>query len=102
MLRPLKDWIFIKPEPEPEGLIKLPTEKRPEKGRIVAVGGGRFNKHGNRHPMTLRVGDMVYLGRAVDGIDRLGVGGYEFEHDRVRYFVIREREVLGIMQNIKK
>jgi len=96
MLRPLKDWLFILPDKEEEGIIKLP-DKRPEKGRIIAMGAGRLNKKGERLPMSLKVGDCVYFGGEVDGLDRLGANGYGFIYDGVKYFAIREMEVKGIL-----
>lgn len=97
MLKPLNDWVFILPEKEKEGLIKLPREPRPKKGKVVAVGPGRFNKKGALMPMDLRVGNRVFLGGKGDGIERLGLGGYEFEFRGVKYYAIREREVLGVL-----
>jgi len=97
MLKPLKDWVFILPEKEKDGLIKLPKSPRPESGKVVAVGPGRFNKKGEPIPMGLKVGNRVFLGGKGAGIERLGLGGYEFEFRGVKYYAIREREVLGVL-----
>ncbi len=65
-IKPLGDRIVVRRMPSEDrtagGLI-LPdsAKKKPQKGRILAVGPGRLNKAGKRQPMQLKEGDVVYF-----------------------------------------
>lgn len=67
-IRPLSDRVILKrlEDVTPSGLVIF----KPEKDRlkdvhavVVAVGVGEKIKGGQRRPMTVKVGDEVYLGR---------------------------------------
>ena len=85
-MKPLKDWVHILPESESDGLIKIPGDKRPERGKVVAVGPGRRNKYGEKLPMSVKVGDKVFIGD----------GGYHFPYKGIDYYHIREPQISAI------
>ncbi len=66
-LRPLEDRIVVEPMSEMEttasGIIIPDTvsKGKPKKGKVVAVGEGKFDNNGKRIPMDVKVGDVVLL-----------------------------------------
>ena len=66
-LRPLEDRIVVEPVNEMEttasGII-IPdsvAKGKPKKGKVVAVGAGKYDSDGKRVPMDVQVGDVVLL-----------------------------------------
>ncbi len=61
-LIPINDRVIIEPAPLPEkaGAIFLPdtAKEKPERGKVLAAGPGRFEQ-GARVPMQVAVGDEV-------------------------------------------
>lgn len=65
-IRPLGDRIVVRRMPQEEktaGGILLPdtAKKKPQKGKVLAVGPGRLNKKGERRPLQVKEGDTVYF-----------------------------------------
>lgn len=66
-LRPLEDRIVVEPMSEMEttasGIIIPDTvsKGKPKKGKVVAVGEGKYDNNGKRVPMDVKVGDIVLL-----------------------------------------
>lgn len=88
-LKPINDRIVVKPSPAEEktkgGLIIPDTAKeKPQRGEVVAVGPG---KDGNL--MTVQTGDIVLYGK---------YSGQELNVDGVDYLIMREDDVLVILQ----
>jgi chaperonin GroES len=88
-LKPINDRIVVKPAPAEEktkgGLIIPDTAKeKPQRGEVVAVGPG---KDGNL--MTVQEGDIVLYGK---------YSGQELTVDGVDYLIMREDDVLVILQ----
>ena len=80
MLQPLGDRVLVRPSEKEErtaGGIMLPdsARKRPQEGKVLAVGAGRALKDGKRVALSVKVGDIVvyskYAGTEVkvDGDD---------------------------------
>jgi chaperonin GroES len=64
MLKPLGDRVVVRPSEEEErtaGGIVLPdtARKRPQEGKVLAVGSGRVLKDGKRAAVSVKVGDTV-------------------------------------------
>ena len=93
-LRPLDDRIVIKQseaEEKTSGGIILPdaaTEK-PQIGKIVAVGQGKLLDNGKRGEMSVKKNDEVIYAKYI---------GSEVEVDNKKYVVLRESDVLGIVE----
>ena len=92
-LKPLGDRIVVKPKEEDEsrtasGLVIPDTAKeKPQLGEVLAVGPGEF-KDGERVPMDVSVGDLVFYSK---------YGGTEVKVEGDDYLVLSARDVLAIL-----
>ena len=92
-VRPLADRILVRRIEEKEtlkgGIIIPDTAKeKPQEGEIVAVGPGRMNEEGKRIAMEVKKGDRVLIGK---------YSGTDVKIDGTEYTILREDEVLGIL-----
>jgi chaperonin GroES len=93
-LRPLHDRIIIQRVEEEEqrvgGIIIPDTAKeKPQQGKVIAVGKGRVEKDGKVTPLDVKAGDTVLFGK---------YAGQEIKLDGTEYLIIREEEVLGVIE----
>ena len=93
-LKPLEDRIVVKPkeaESVTKGGIVLPetAKEKPLMGDVVAVGEGKMLDSGSHGGMSVKKGDTVLYGK---------YGGSEVEIDGVEYKILRESELLGIVE----
>src|SRR5262245_14972437 len=63
-IKPLGDRIVVErfsADDKTVGGIILPdtAKTKPQKGKVLAVGPGRLNKHGTRTPPQLKTGDVI-------------------------------------------
>ena len=93
-LRPLHDRIIVQRVEEEEqrvgGIIIPDTAKeKPQQGKVIAVGKGRLEKDGKVTPLDVKAGDTVLFGK---------YAGQEIKLDGTEYLIIREEEVLGVIE----
>ena len=93
-MKPLYDRVLVKRIEEKEmrsgGIIIPDTAKeKPMEGKVIAVGSGRIEKDGKRTPLEVKVGDRVLFGK---------YAGTEIKIDEVEHVILREDEVLGILE----
>jgi chaperonin GroES len=93
-LRPLDDKVVIKQseaEEKTAGGIILPdtAKEKPQIGRILAVGPGKLLDDGKRARMSVKKNDEVIYARYI---------GSEVEVDGEKFVVLRESDVLGIIE----
>jgi chaperonin GroES len=93
-VRPLHDRIIIERIDEGEqkvgGIIIPDTAKeKPMQGKVIAVGKGRLEKDGKVTPLDVKKGDLVLFGK---------YAGQEIKIDGDEYLIIREEEVLGVIE----
>ncbi|MCX7591931.1 MAG: co-chaperone GroES [Kiritimatiellae bacterium] len=93
-IKPLGDRVLVEPVEEKEvkkgGIIIPDTAKeRPQEGRVVAVGTGKRDDKGNLIPLTVKKGDMVLMPK---------YGGTEVKIDDKEYQIIREEDILAIIE----
>jgi chaperonin GroES len=93
-LRPLDDRVIVKQSDAQEktsGGIFLPdtAKEKPQTGTVVAVGPGKLLDSGKRGEMSVKKNDEVVYGKYM---------GSEVEVDRQKYVVLRESDILGIVQ----
>ena len=92
-LKPLGDRIVVKPKDEDEqttasGLVIPDTAKeKPQLGEVLAVGPGEF-KDGERAPMDVSVGDVVFYSK---------YGGSEIKYEGDDYLILSARDVLAVL-----
>ncbi|MBL8150272.1 MAG: co-chaperone GroES [Blastocatellia bacterium] len=93
-LRPLHDRILVKRIEEKEqirgGIIIPDTAKeKPQEGEVIAVGQGKVLENGTRLEMAVKAGDKILFGK---------YSGTEVKIDGTEYLIMREDEVLGIVE----
>ena len=94
-VRPLHDRIIVKRlEDEGEqkvgGIIIPDTAKeKPQQGKVIAAGAGKVKEDGTRQPLDVKEGDTILFGK---------YSGQEIKMDGEEYLIMREDEVLAIIQ----
>jgi len=97
-VRPLHDRIIVHRIEEGEqkvgGIIIPDTAKeKPQQGKVIAVGKGKIEKDGKVTPLDVKAGDTVLFGK---------YSGQEIKIDGDEYLIMREEEVLGVIEETKK
>lgn len=93
-LRPLDDGVVIKPleaQEKTAGGIFLPdtAKEKPQIGKVIATGPGRLLENGKRSPMHIKKNDEVIFPKYI---------GSDFESEGTKYVIIKERDILGIVE----
>ena len=93
-LRPLNDRILVKRLEEAtttKGGIIIPdsAKEKPAEGKVIAVGNGKMGDDGKRIPLEVKSGDRVLFGK---------YSGTEVKLEGEEYLILREDDVLGIVQ----
>jgi len=97
-VKPLHDRILIKRVEEKEtvkgGIIIPDTAKeKPQEGEVIAVGSGKKTEEGKVIPLDVKAGDHILFGK---------YSGTEIKIDDQEFLIIREEEVLGILEPAKQ
>ena len=97
-IRPLYDRIVVKRIEEKEqiqgGIIIPDTAKeKPQEGEVVAVGQGKRLDSGKVVALDVKAGDRILFGK---------YSGNEIKIDGEEYVIMREDEVLGILESAAK
>lgn len=93
-ITPIKENIVVKRIEEEEqqvGSIIIPdsAKEKPLTAEVIAVGSGRTLKDGTKVSPEVKVGDKVLIGK---------YSGSEVKLDGTEYLILREDEVLGIVE----
>ena len=93
-LRPLDDRVVVKPEEAEEktaGGIVLPdtAKEKPLMGKVISVGPGKLLDNGRRVEVAVKKNDTVLFGK---------YGGNDIKIDGVEYKILRESDILGIVE----
>ena len=93
-IRPLHDRLIVRRIAEDEqvrGGIIIPdtAREKPQEGQVVAVGQGKYRTDGLRQAPDVRAGDRVLFGK---------YSGSDIKLDNDEYMIMREDEVLGILE----
>ena len=94
VLKPLEDRIVVSPleaeQVTASGLVIPDTAKeKPQEGKVLAVGPGRFDDKGARIPVDVQVGDVVLYSK---------YGGTEVKYNNEEYLVLSARDVLAVVE----
>jgi len=92
-VKPLHDRVLIHRIEEKEqrkgGIIVPDTAReKPMEAKVIAVGSGKLDEDGKRIPLEVKAGDHVLVGK---------YAGTEIEIDDKELVIVREDEVLGII-----
>jgi chaperonin GroES len=93
-IRPLNDRVLVVGIEEKEktsgGIIIPDTAKeKPQEGKVVAVGPGKWDENGKRIPLQVKKGDRVLFGKYT---------GNEIKIDEVEHLIMREDDILGVIK----
>lgn len=94
MLKPLRDYVLIKPlERHDSKIIHVITKKKMHRGEVMAVGTGRYNysSYGPKaefteRPLDVKVGDIVNFGET-------SVKFETYQEDGIKYWLIQEGDI---------
>ena len=93
-VRPLHDRILVKRIEEGEqvvgGIIIPDTAKeKPQEAKVIAVGNGKVTDEGKKIPLDVKAGDKILFGK---------YSGSEVKIDDKEYLILREEDVLAILE----
>ena len=93
-VRPLQDRILVKrleEEEKTKGGIIIPdtAKEKPVEGEVIAVGSGKVTDKGDVRPLAVKKGDRILFGK---------YSGTEIKLDGVEHLILREDEVLGVIE----
>ena len=93
-IRPLHDRMLVERLEEREvkkgGIIIPDTAKeKPQEGKVIAVGNGKVTDDGKKIPLDVKSGDKILFGK---------YSGSEVKFDDKEYLILREEDVLAILE----
>ncbi len=93
-VRPLQDRILVRRVAEEEktkGGIIIPdaAKEKPAEGEVIAVGNGKVDDKGKVRPLAVKKGDRILFGK---------YSGNEIKIDGVDHLILREDDVLGVLE----
>jgi len=93
-IRPLNDRVLvlrIDEEDKTAGGIIIPdtAKEKPQEGKVIAAGIGKLNEKGERIPLEVKHGDRVLFSK---------YAGNEVKIDGVEHLIMREEDILGIVE----
>jgi chaperonin GroES len=96
-LRPLGDRVVVRPlareEVTKSGIVLPDTAKeKPQQGEVLATGTGRVLDNGKVQALEVKKGDRVLFAK---------YSGTEFKHEDEEYLILRESDVLAVLENGK-
>ncbi len=94
-IQPLGDRVLVQQVEESEqvkGGIIIPdsAKEKPQEAKIIALGTGRRDEAGKVIPFEVKVGDLVLTSK---------YGGTEVNIDNEKYMLLREDDILGVINN---
>jgi chaperonin GroES len=97
-IRPLHDRIVVKRienDVNKIGGLYIPdsAKEKPQEGEVIAVGHGKRNDKGELVALDVKAGDRILFGK---------YSGSDIKIDGTEYMIMREDEVLGILEGGSK
>ena len=97
-LTPLHDRIVVRRVEEAEttrGGIIIPdsAKDKPQEGVVISIGKGKTNEKGETFPLAVKENDHILFGK---------YAGTEIKIDGEDFLIMREEEVLGILEGAAK
>jgi chaperonin GroES len=93
-IRPLHDRVVVRrleEERTSPGGIVIPDSaaEKPIQGEVVAIGNGKLLENGDVRPLDVKKGDRILFGK---------YSGNEVKIDGVEYLVLREDDIMGVIE----
>jgi len=93
-IRPLHDRLLVERLEEKEvrkgGIIIPDTAKeKPQEGKVIAAGNGKVTEEGKKISLDVKAGDRILFGK---------YSGSEVKLDNKEYLIMREEDVLAILE----
>ena len=93
-LRPIGDKVVVEVIDEPQTTLSgivLPdsAKEKSQRGKVIAVGTGKLDDSGKKIPFNVKKGDKILLPK---------YGGTEVKIDDKDYQIVREDDILGIIE----
>ncbi len=93
-IRPLGDRVVVEPIEQEQtttsGLLLPETAKeKPQQGKVVAAGKGRYDDAGKRIDMEVKVGDTILFAK---------YAGTEVKISDKKLLIMKELDILGIIE----
>jgi chaperonin GroES len=97
-IRPLHDRLVVKSidaSDSTAGGLFIPdsAKEKPQEGKVVAVSRGKRSENGDLIPLDVAVGDHILYGKYT---------GSEIRLAGEAYLIVREDEVLGVLEGAEK
>ena len=94
-IRPLHDRVLVRRVAEEEmtkGGLYIPdsAKEKPARGKVVAVGNGKVDDQGNKHPLDVTPGDEVLFGK---------YAGTEVKIEGEEHMILKEDDILAVVEN---
>ena len=94
-VKPLGDRVLVQAIEQDEvkkgGIIIPDTAKeKPQEGKVIAIGTGKRDDNGKLIPFEVKKGDRVLISK---------YGGTEIKVDGKDYLIMREDDILGIIES---
>jgi chaperonin GroES len=94
-IRPLNDRIIVRRVEDQEqmrGGLYIPdtAKEKPQEGEVIAVGNGKLLDNGQRISIDIKAGDRILFGK---------YSGTEVKLDNEEYLILREDDVLGVIES---
>jgi chaperonin GroES len=92
--RPLQDRMLVKrvdEENKTKGGIIIPdsAKEKPLEGKVIAIGNGKILEDGKVRPLDIKAGDTILFSK---------YAGTEVKIEGVDHLILREEDVLGIIE----
>jgi chaperonin GroES len=92
-IRPLHDRVLVQrleAEDKSTGGIIIPdtAKEKPQEGKVVAVGKGKYRDDGTLIPMEVKAGDRILFSK---------YSGSDVKLDGKEYVIMREEDILGVL-----
>jgi chaperonin GroES len=94
-IKPLHDRVIVRriddASDKTAGGLYIPdtAKEKPQEGEVVAAGEGKYKEDGTRQTLDVKTGDRVLFGK---------YGGSEIKIDNEELLIMREDEILGIIE----
>jgi chaperonin GroES len=93
-IKPLGDRVLVKQDEtteEKKGGIIIPdtAKEKPMQGTVIAVGTGHTDEEGKKTKLSVKKGDKILLPK---------YGGTEIKIDDQEYQIVKEEDILGIIE----